>query len=182
MAIPQGLLADPADLAALLGVPSDDVKLVAVLTAASRRFRGAVAPVSFTPVDGAEFRLNGDGTTTVLLPVCPVRAVASVEVDGELLAATEFEWSEQGVLRRRCGWPDRLRSIRVVCDHGYEAVPDDVQEAVLDQAEAAYNTRKGVTAVQVDGQSVSYGAATQIGVTQVWADTVARYRLQGDRA
>ncbi|MEV2274038.1 hypothetical protein AB0I72_00500 [Nocardiopsis sp. NPDC049922] len=182
MAIPAGLLADPAELAEVLGVPADDPTLVARVRAASRRFLGAVRPTSFTPVGGAELWLNGDGSTTLLLPVCPVRAVTTVEVDGLALTSDDFEWSEEGVLRRCSRWPDRLRSVRVVLDHGYMAVPEDVQEVVLDQAEAAFNIRKGVQSVSVDGQSVTYGTQSAVGVTQAWADAVARYALRGDRA
>ncbi|MFE1104142.1 hypothetical protein ACFW4K_26820 [Nocardiopsis alba] len=182
MAIPAGLLADPADLAEVLGVPADDPKLVARVRAASRRFLGAVRPTSFTPVDGATIWLNGDGSTTLLLPVCPVRAVTAVEVLGEPLDAGDFEWSEEGILRRRDRWPDRLRSVRVTCDHGYAEIPEDVQEVVLDQAEAAWNTLKGVQSVSVDGQSTTFGTQAAVGVTQAWADAVARYRLRGDRA
>lgn len=180
MAIPPGLLADPQELADLLGVPADDPMMLARLRAASRRFAGAVAPVSFTPVDGDELWLNGDGSVTLLLPVCPVRAVHLVEVDGQEVA--DFEWSAEGILRCRSRWPDRLRSVKVTCDHGFEEIPGDVQEVVLDQAEAASNIRKGVQSVSVDGQSVTYGTQSAVGVTQAWADTVARYRLRGDRA
>jgi hypothetical protein len=182
MAIPAGLLADPAELAEVLGVSADDPKLLARLRAASRRFLGAVAPVSFTRVDGAEIWLNGDGSTTLLLPACPVRAVHRVEIDGQALAASDFEWSEEGVLRRWARWPDRLRSVRVTCDHGYETVPEDVQAVVLEQAEAAWNIIKGVQSVSVDGQSTTFGTQSAVGVTQDWADAVARYALRGDRA
>lgn len=182
MPIPAGLLADPQELADILGVPVDDPMMLSRLRAASRRFLGAVRPTSFTPVNGDVIWLNGDGSTTLLLPACPVRAVTVVEIDGQALEADDFEWSEEGVLRRRARWPDRLRSVRVTCDHGYETVPEDVQEVVLDQAEATSNIRKGVQSVSVDGQSVTYGAQAAVGVTQAWSDTVARYTLRGDRA
>lgn len=182
MAIPPGLLADPAELAEVLGVPAGDPKLVARVRAASRRFLGAVRPTSFTPVDGAVLWLDGDGSNVLLLPACPVRAVTAVEVDGVLLEAGDFEWSEAGVLRRRSRWPDKLRSVQVVCDHGHEAVPEDVQAVVLEQAEAAWNIVKGVQSTSVDGQSVTYGTQAAVGVTQDWADAVTRYSLRGDRA
>ncbi|WP_435112025.1 hypothetical protein [Nocardiopsis synnemataformans] len=182
MAIPAGLLADPEELAEVLGVPADDPKLVARVRAASRRFLGAVAPVSFTPVNGDVLWLNGDGSTTLLLPACPVRAVTAVEIDGQALDAGDFEWSAEGVLRRWSRWPDRLRSVKVTCDHGYEVVPEDVQAVVLEQAEAAWNIVKGVTSVSVDGQSTTFGTQSAVGVTQDWADAVSRYALRGDRA
>ncbi|GAA4911286.1 hypothetical protein [Streptomonospora salina] len=182
MAIPQGLLADPQDLADVVGVPVDDPMMRARLKAASRRFLGAVRPVSFTPVDGATFWLNGDGSNVLLLPVCPVRAVHAVEAEGQALAEDGFEWSEEGVLKRLERWPDRLRSVEVTCDHGFTAVPDDVQEVVLDQAEATYNIKKGVQSLSVDGQAVTFGTQSAVGVTQAWSDAVERYSLRGDRA
>lgn len=180
MPIPAGMLADPEELADKLGIPKDDKKLLAELRSASRKFLGAVHPVSFAPVDGTVLWLNGDGGTTLLLPVCPVRAVH--RVDGGGREVTDFEWSAEGILRRTLGWPDRLRSVKVTCDHGFTEVPEDVQAAVLDQAEAGYNTRRGVQSVSVDGQAVTYGAREAVGITQMWSDTVARYQLRGDRA
>lgn len=179
MAIPQGLLADPAELAEVLGVASDDVRLVAEVRSASRRFRGAVT-ATFEPVDAAELRCNGDGSVTLLLQVWPLRGVTTVEVGGQ--AVTDYEWSAEGILRRSAGWPDGLRSVRVVCDYGYETVPEDVQEVVLDQAEAHWNTKRGLQSLSVDGQAVTFGAAATVGVTQAWADAVARYSHRGDRA
>lgn len=180
MPIPAGMLADPEELADKLEISKDDRKLLAELRSASRKFLGAVRPVSFTPVDGAEMWLNGDGSTTLLLPVCPVRAVTEVTVNGQ--DVEDFQWSEEGVLRRVTRWPDRLRSVKATVDHGFEEIPEDVQAAVLDQAEAGYNTRRGVQSVSVDGQAVTYGAREAVGVTQMWSDTVARYQLRGDRA
>lgn len=179
MAIPQGLLADPAELAEVLGVAADDVRLVAAVRAASRRFRGA-ATAAFEAADAGEVWCNGDGTVTLLLPVWPLRAVATVEIRGE--AVTDYEWSAEGILRRTRGWPDGLRSVRVVCDYGFEQVPEDVQEVVLDAAEARWNTKRGLQSLSVDGQSVTFGAASTVGVTQAWSDAVARYSHRGDRA
>lgn len=177
------LLADPAELAASLGVAADDTKLLWALNAASRRFRGAVRhPVSL--VAGDAFTLDGNGSESVLLPAAPVLAVTSVTLDGTaLVEGTDFDWSADGFLRRLTGcWPDRLRCIRGSYDHGYAAVPEDIQEVVIDQARALYRIDPGVQTKTVGGQSVTFGAQAATGVTAQWAAAVERYQLnRGDR-
>ena len=177
-------LADPAELAVWLGVPETDQKLITALNAASRRFRGAVRhPVSF--VAGDSLTLDGTGTESLLLPAAPVVAVDSVSLDGEALTLdTDYSWSSDGFLRRLAGyWPDRLRCIEVVYSHGWNPVPDDIQEVVIDQAQAIYAVQPGVQQKTVGSQSVTFGVQAAAGVTSQWAAMVDKYRLNaGDRA
>lgn len=176
-------LAVPAELAASLGVPVDDAKLLWALTAASRRFRGAVRhPVSLVRAD--TITMDGNGCETLLLPVAPVVAVGSVKLDGELLVdGTDYSWSADGYLRRLQGcWPDRLRCVDVVYDHGYDPIPEDIQEVVIDQARAMFRIDPGVQTKTVGGQSVTFGVQAAIGVTSQWTAAVERYQLnRGDR-
>ncbi|QIJ61407.1 mobile element protein [Streptomyces sp. JB150] len=176
-------LADPAELAASLGAAADDPKLLWALNAASRRFRGAVRhPVSL--VTGDAFTLDGNGTESVLLPAAPVLAVTSVTLDGtDLVVGTDYSWSADGFLRRLNGcWPDRLRCISGVYDHGYEPIPEDIQEVVIDQARAMFRIDPGVQTKTVGGQSVTFGVQAAIGVTSQWTAAVERYQLnRGDR-
>jgi hypothetical protein len=176
-------LADPEELAASLGVAADDTKLLWALNAASRRFRGAVRhPVSL--VGGDAFTLDGNGQGSVLLPAAPVLAVTSVTLDGTALTAgVDFDWSADGFLRRvgAC-WPDRLRCIQGLYDHGYAVVPEDVQEVVIDQARALFRIEPGIQTKTVGGQSVTFGVQAAIGVTAQWTAAVERYQLnRGDR-
>jgi hypothetical protein len=177
------LLADPDELAASLGVPPTDPKLLWALTAASRRFRGAVRhPVSL--VGGDAFVLDGNGRESVLLPAAPVLAVSSVTLDGTaLVEGTDFNWSADGFLRRLGGvWPDRLRCLSGFYDHGYAVIPEDIQEVVIDLARALYRIEPGVQTKTVGGQSVTFGVQAAIGVTAQWAAAVERYQLnRGDR-
>ena len=177
-------LAVPAELAVSLGVPVDDAKLLWALNAASRRFRGAVRhPVSV--VRGDTFTLDGTGHQSVHLPAAPVLAVSSVVLDGQALTeGTDFAWSADGFLRRLGGcWPDKLRCISGVYDHGYDSIPEDIQEVVIDQARALYRIEPGLASKTVGGQSVQFGTQAAIGVTAQWSAAVERYQLnRGDRA
>jgi hypothetical protein len=173
-------LADPAELSTWLGVPADDVKLLAALDAASRRFRGAVRhPI--TLVVGDNFTLDGTGRRSLLLPASPVSAVTSLKLDGtDLVDSEDFEWSADGYLRRLphgCVWPDRLRCVEGVYSHGYQTVPADIAEVVIDQARTMYRVQPGVQSVQVGGQQVTFGAQSAVGVTAQWSAVVAKYRL-----
>ncbi|MFT2014595.1 mobile element protein [Streptomyces sp. 796.1] len=172
-------LADPAELAVWLGVPADDLRLLAALTAASRRFRGAVGH-RVTLVAGDTVTLDGGGRRSLLLPVWPTIAVSSVRLDDvALVDGTDYSWSESGVLRRLgCGWPDRLRCVRGVYDHGWAVTPEDIQEVVLDQARTIYTVLPGIQSKTVGGQSVTFGAQAAIGVTDQWARAVARHKVR----
>lgn len=177
-------LADPVELATWLGKPDDDPKLLAALRAATRRFRGAVGHVVDLVVDD-EVTLDGNGRESLLLPVWPVTAVTSVELDGEALVdGTDYSWSEAGMLRRLgclC-WPDRLRCLDVVYSHGFgsalDSVPQDIQEAVIDQARTMFTVVPGVQSRAVGGQSVTFGATAAVGVSDQWSKAVARYKVR----
>lgn len=175
-------LADPAELAEVLGRPADDVRLLFALRAASRRFRGAVGH-RVTLVEDDAVTLDGNGRESILLPVWPTTAVASVHLDGTLLVdGVDYAWSDAGMLRRLGGgrWPDRLRCLTVVYSHGWPVgeVPEDIVEVVLDQARIIDAVKPGVQSKAVGGQSVTFGAQAAIGVTDQWAKAVARHALR----
>lgn len=176
-------LADPEELAVWLAVGGDDPKLLAALSSASRRFRGAVRhPVSL--VVGDTIVLDGSGAMSLLLPAAPVTEVSSVTVDGQALTAgTDYTWSVDGYLHRMGGiWPSALRSVTVVYSHGYAEIPGDIQEVVIDQARAMYAVLPGVQQQTVGAQSVTFGVQAATGVTAQWATVVDRYQLnRGER-
>jgi len=169
-------LADPEELAVWLRVPSSDPLLLAALTSASRRFRGAVGH-EVTRVDDDEVTLDGNGRESLLLPVWPTIAVTKVLLDGEeLVEGTDYEWSEAGILRRLgCQvWPDRLRCIKVTYSHGWVEIPTDISEAVIEQARAGYSGQPGLKSKAVGGQSVTW----ETGVTSQWSKAVERHQVQ----
>jgi len=180
------LLADPAELAAKLGLAADDPTLLYALRSASRDFAGAVRhPVRHVAAE--EVRLDGTGTALLQLPCAPVTAVTTVEVDGAVLAeGTDFDWSEDGLLERAGGWPRRFRAVRVVYSHGYTVVPADIQDAVSQKAEMTLNVTPGLASMTVGGESLSFAtgsSASVVGVTDTWTRTVEKYQLnRGDRS
>jgi hypothetical protein len=128
----------------------------------------------------------GNGRTALLLPAAPVTAITAVLLDGtELTEGTDFAWSADGYLRRLgcLAWPQTLRCLTVTYDHGWATVPDDIQEAVIDQARSMYRVQPGVQAYTAGSESVTFGAQASVGVTAQWAAAVASHQLNaGDTA
>lgn len=168
-------LADAGDLATLTGRDATDPALVAALKSASARFR-AETGTSISVVIGDVAVLDGDGSELLLLPHVPVTDVTAVIVLGTALTADDYEWSADGRLRRRAGWPAAYRAVQVTHDHGYDPVPDDVQAAVLAAAEAELATPTGVASMSVGGESVSYTQPGQL-ADAGWQRIVDHYRV-----
>lgn len=170
-------LADPADLATRLGKPSNDPGIVLALTLASERFRGQTRnPIS--KVEDDELVLDGVGARVLRLPVWPVLDVTSVTVAGETVV--DPEWSAAGLLRLPGRFPDRWRSVSVTYTHGFDPIPGDVQEAVLDQAAAISEANPGFSQITSGQEQVAMASAATVGTTSQWARAVSRYRVGGD--
>lgn len=172
-------LADLDEFALLIGRPTTDPKVPLNLRAATRRFRGQVRHPVTEVVDDV-ITLDGNGRESILLPVWPTTAVTLVVLDGVTLTeGTDYSWSEDGILRRLCGhWPNRLRCLVVTYTHGWLVVPDDVVEAVLDQAQIMATVRPGVQSMTTGAQSVTFGTQGAVGVTDTWSKAVARHRIR----
>ncbi len=181
MAPPAEFLADPAELATFLGLPADDVRLLAALRAATRRFRGAVRhPVSLVTEDTAY--LDGSGRAELHLPAAPVVQLHSVHVDGVELTGVRAK-RRAGVLLHPSGcWP-AWSEVTVAYDHGHEPVPDEVAEAVIDQARAIYRLDPAIQQITTGTESVSFAATAAVGITSQWQAAVEAHRLnRGDEA
>ncbi|WP_330339411.1 mobile element protein [Streptomyces sp. NBC_00557] len=176
-------LADPTELAAKVGRAPDDPQLLFALRQATRRFRGQVGH-RVTLVTDDTVTLDGNGRQSLLLPVWPTVAVTQVVLDGTALTeGSDYSWSEAGMLRRLgcLRWPDRLRCLQVVYTHGWDGltnVPEDIQEAVLERAEAVLTIPVGVQSKAVGGQSVTFGAQAASGATEAWVSAVNRYKVR----
>lgn len=174
MATPD-LLSSPDRVEAILKRSGLDPDVVdALLARASAAFRGATRQHISRVVDDT-VTLDADGSWALLLPERPVTSVASVVVDGVTLTeGTDYEWSAAGVLKRLGSWPAKYRSVVVTYTHGYDPVPEDVQEAVAERAALAFTRRPGVLNLQLGATSVGFDKP---GATEDWAQAVARYRV-----
>ncbi|MCI1673145.1 MAG: hypothetical protein LKI34_02850 [Bifidobacterium tibiigranuli] len=172
-------LADINDLATLTGAAADNPKLLLALRRASDRFIDAIGwNPAYTPND--TIVMDGSGTRTLLLPVMHISAITSVTIADETTADYTANLNA-GILRRASGWPDELGNITVTCSHGYEQIPGGLADAILEQAETQYRALAGIQSYALGGRSITFGAATTVGVTQKWSDAAARYSL-GARA
>ncbi len=146
------------DLANVLGreVDPEDATALAALDAATEIVR-AYTGQYIEQVEDDELTLDGSGTNNLLLPQVPVTAVASVEVDGEALAATDYEWSANGYLRRiGANWPVNLRSIVATYTHGYATVPAVIVAVTATLAARLYEAPTAVKQETIGAYSVTY--------------------------
>ena len=175
------LLADPADLEGLVdsrgSAGGGQARSEKAVRRASERFRAAVRhPVS--RVTGQTFTLDGPGGDVLRLPVLHPTFVSGA-INGE--PVTDVQASPTGYLYRRAGFPAGFGNIVLTLDHGYEEVPGDIADAVLEQAARLLNTQPGLQMLVLDGATVQFRPET--GVSQTWAEAVKNYRIgAGDRA
>lgn len=174
-------LADPSDLAALLGVRTNHPRVGPALAQASARFRGAVRhPVTRTRT---RVVMDGSGVRDLLLPGVQVVGEVVVRLNpasgtgppATLTRGRDFQVSSRfGILRRTAGpWPDQLDAVDVDFEHGWEVVPDDIAEAVLEQAAAVFRGRPGIQSLAVGSEATTWTP----GVSEAWKTAVDRYHI-----
>lgn len=166
-------LASLDDLKVKVGGNPDVEKLQLSLDLASARFRGQTNnPISLTT---ETISLDTQGACRLVLPVVPVQSVQSVELFGQ---AIDFEWSATGSIRFTQPLPDAYNALSVTYTHGYDPVPDDIRDVVLEQAAAIYNLLPGVMSYTVGAESRSYSTALTVGTTAQWAAMVGKYKIR----
>lgn len=173
-------LASAADLATILGIDATDPAVVLAIRRASDRFEGEIGyPLELVAVD--DLVVSGAGSRVLLLPARPVVGDPVVKVAGVILAADV----DYGIKRNPAvlvwlgpgGWPAGEDNIEITYSHGYNPIPGDVADAVLEMAEIDSRPH-GVTAVASGSESISLAST---GVTQRWVDVVEKYRLKDGR-
>lgn len=123
------------------------------------------------------------GGVLAKLPAGYVSEITSITEDGAVLAAGDYEWSRDGLLKRACPyrWSDKWDSIVAVYAAGYE--PDavsDLAEAVCAIAAGVLAVSAGVTSESADGVSISYAqSASSIaaGLTYQQKEALAAYKV-----
>lgn len=166
-------LASIDDLALKTGGKADDEKLKLALDLASGRFREqANNPISMMT---ETVILDSDGGRALTLPCLPVHEVLALVIDGRQV--TDFEWSASGAIRLNRPIPDKWRSVQVTYRHGYAPVPKGIQDVVLEQAAAIYQTLPGLVSYTTGAEQRTYSSALTVGTTAQWAAMVARYKV-----
>lgn len=178
---PKPQLATTADLAILLKRPASDPRVELALRRASDRFRGDVGhPVSHITHDVVW--LTGDGSKILHLPAFGDR-IHSVVVNGTIIAADTYRLDKQtNAIVRRLGayWPDGAE-IQVDYDHGFQEIPGDIQDAVLEHAATIGSILIHVQQESATSVSTTYGQTATVGTTQKWVDAVERYKPHNGR-
>ena len=166
-------LASIDDLALKTGGKADDEKLKLALDLASGRFREqANNPISMMT---ETVILDSDGGRALTLPCLPVHEVLALVINGRQV--TDFEWSASGAIRLDRPIPDKWRSVQVTYRHGYAPVPKGIQDVVLEQAAAIYQTLPGLVSYTTGAEQRTYSSALTVGTTAQWAAMVARYKV-----
>lgn len=127
--------------------------------------------------------LDGSGTSTLFLKTLRLTAVTAVEVNGVALDPSTLEWSEAGYLRTPGVWPDRLRSVKVTIEHGFDYVPDvaAIVQAVAARASASPTgvVREQAGAVSISMSMVAPGVSGGVVLMDHERRMLDRYRLTG---
>lgn len=116
-------------------------------------------------------KLDGRGDSIVVLPSLLVVDVTAVSDGTAVLdVETDLEWSENGVLERRC-WTRKRRGIEVTFEHGHDPVPADVVDLVCALAARGIIAQRAANVVkeQAGTNSVTLGA---VGGTNISIDVL----------
>lgn len=175
------LLADPSDLATRSGLAVNDPRLIDALKRLSARFRGETNN-HVTLVEDDVYHASGRGRSDLPLPQAPIVGDVEVRIGGKLVPASDYQVGRRaGVLRHNHRWPDGLENIEVTYSHGHATVPPDIQDAVLEMAEAFLNFSAGVELVETGDERVKIAnSLINGGATGAWSAAVAKYTLGGN--
>lgn len=79
--------------------------------------------------------LDGSGSSMLFLPDYPINAITSVKIDSsrdwDNDAVTDYYADNDGILIRNTVWPAGRRNVQVVGNFGYDEIPDDLAESII---------------------------------------------------
>lgn len=144
--------------------PTDERSQV-ILDGATEGIR-RLAGWHIAPAEDVSVTLDGGGST-LYLPSLQVNSIISVTVNGTLwVEGADYEWSRQtGNIRRRDhgDFPDTWGGIEVTFNSGFDTVPADLKQIVLQVSSIALSSPTGATREQA-GQVAMSWATTAPGV------------------
>lgn len=171
------------DVPSLLPTPSADPAAddLAAAEAAVRKYCGW----HIAPVISQDLVLDGSGTGTLFVKSLRLVNVTSAVVDGVVLDVSTLEWSEAGFLRVPGRWPDKLRSVRLTIEHGFDEAPDVVAviRGIAARASASPTgvVREQAGAVSVSMSQVAPGVAGGVVLMDHEKRMLEPYRIVGGR-
>lgn len=160
-------------------------RVEAALKAASQAVRNCCG-WHISPSMKCKARLHG-GSAITRLPAAYVSKITSVKEEGTVLTDSDYEWREDGLLRKTDEtWTDRWNGIEVEYDAGYdsEAVPD-LAETVSAIAAGVLSVASGVTSESADGVTISYSssaASIAASLTSQQRSALEPYKVVGSHA
>lgn len=173
------LLASAADLATQLRTTftvTQTAQAEALLTSVSDLVAAWCNRVSFDEVEDDDVVLTGTWQTELVLPLGPITDVTAVEVDGTVVATTDYELVGD-VLHRSAGWGGRDVSVSVTYTHGFAEVPGDVRAVVLDRATRRWPNPEQMRAKNLDGVALTY-LVDSGGLTDAERRSLRHYRVE----
>lgn len=173
------------DFTAMTGMQASD-RIESALNAASQAIRNYCG-WHITPSIKCTANPSG-GEVVAKLPAGYVSSIESVTENGTALAATDYQWRKDGLLKHvlPCRWCDAWDGIEVVYNAGYEAdaVPDLV-EAVCAIASGVLAVAPGVSSESADGVTISYSASAAsvaAALTSQQRNALEPYKLRSSHA
>lgn len=107
-------------------------RLISLATARCERYTGRTLAAT-----DVTLQLDGDGTQTLDLGQWPVNSVDAVRIDEDRAFGQDTEVddyvviSSRGHLHRDARWPRGVQTIQVEANVGYEQVPEDLEESIV---------------------------------------------------
>jgi hypothetical protein len=171
------------DVPSLLSAPSADPAAddLAAAEAVVRKYCGwHIAPVVIQ-----DLVLDGTGTASLFVKSLRLLNVSAATVDGTALDVATLEWSEAGYLRIPGAWPDKLRSVRLTIEHGFDDVPDVVSviRSIAARASASPTgvVREQAGAVSISMSMVAPGVSGGVVLMDHERRMLDKYRITGGR-
>lgn len=159
--------ATPAELSAysLGNISPTDGRSQILLDGATTAIRN-YAGWRIAPARDETVTLDG-GSSVLYLPSLKVNSVDAIIVNGGLIPAEDYEWSRRtGNVRQAFGWgwPETWGGIEVRFNSGFNDVPADLKQIVLQVSAMAMSSPTGATREQVGAVSMAW-ATTAPGVS-----------------
>lgn len=168
------------------GTYMNNNRVESALLAASQAVRNYCGWHISPSMDCKAYPVGGGKITK--LPAAYVSAIKSVTEDGVLLSGGQYEWRQDGLIRRTQfkNWSSGWDAIEVEYEAGYNAdACPDLTEAVRAIAEGVLAVSAGVTSESADGVAISYSSnASSIaaGLTYSQKAALAAYKVVSSHA